>query len=119
VQLDLVNRKFLQAHPGHIFADSSFSEEANSPLADIVSPLVIEADGTLVPLQYGFSRAYVFGNLHNASLRELALAWRWERYQSFRALCERVFEEVTVPTDLPFANWYEVIARRAEHAPAG
>jgi MoaA/NifB/PqqE/SkfB family radical SAM enzyme len=119
VQLDLVNRKFLQAHPGHIFADSSFSEEANSPLADIVSPLVIEADGTLVPLQYGFSRAYVFGNLHNASLRELALRWRWERYQSFRALCERVFEEVTVPTDLPFANWYEVIARRAEHVPAG
>ena len=32
------------------------------PGGEIVSPLVIEDDGTVVPLRYGFPRAYAFGN---------------------------------------------------------
>ena len=82
-------------------------------IADIVSPLVIEADGTVVPIRYGLAREYAFGNLQEAPLRELAARWRRKQYPLFRDLCRRVYEEITVPADLPFFNWYEVIMHRA------
>lgn len=118
VHLDLISRAFLQAHPDHVFADPLRPEEVEYPLADLVSPLVIEADGTLAPLQYGFARDYAFGNLQEASLPELASRWRRERYPAFRTLCQQVFKEVTESIDLPFSNWYELIGQRAVHAMA-
>lgn len=43
-----------------------------------LTPLVLEADGTLAPITYGFPRAYALGNLHNASLGELLRHWNPE-----------------------------------------
>jgi hypothetical protein len=83
-----------------------------------VSPLVIEADGTVVPIQYGFSRGYALGNLKEAPLGELAARWRRERYPAFRSLCLRVYEEITAPAELPFVNWYDAITR-ASKSPRG
>ncbi|WP_225715372.1 radical SAM/SPASM domain-containing protein [Bradyrhizobium semiaridum] len=44
-------------------------------ISDAVSPLVIEPDGTCVPLEYGFPRDYALGNVSETSLH--ALAGRW------------------------------------------
>lgn len=115
VQLDLASQNFLRAHPDLVYADTALSEKTGCALADLVSPLVIEPDGMVVPLQHGFSRAFALGNLHEASLRMLALTWRREQYHAFQALCQRVFQKVTAPAALPFANWYEVIGQEAEH----
>ena len=113
VQLDLLDCDLLQSTPGRIFADKESPDPAKSPLSDLVAPLVIEADGTVVPIQHGFSRGYALGNLQEASLGELAVRWRRANYRSFRALCLRVFEEITAPAQLPFINWYDVISRRS------
>jgi MoaA/NifB/PqqE/SkfB family radical SAM enzyme len=115
VQLDLVHGALLRSCPARSYADDDASTEA--PLAELVSPLVIEADGTVVPLQYGFSRRYALGNLHTAPLGELAERWRRERHHAFRDVCRRVHEELTSVD--AFANWYEMIAGRAEHARTG
>ena len=116
VQLDLASQNFLRAHPDLVYADAALSGKTDGALADLVSPLVIEPDGMVVPLQHGFARAFALGNLHEASLRTLALTWRQERYLAFQALCQRVFQKVTAPATLPFANWYEVIGQEAEEA---
>lgn len=114
IHLDLADRELLRSEPERIFAEDPHDEEMNALLAEIVSPLVIEPDGTVVPIQYGFDRRYSFGNLHEKSLGELAAQWRLKQYGKFRELCRQVFEEVTVPTYLPFFNWYEVIARMSK-----
>ncbi len=119
VQLDLTSQTFLRAHPELVYADVSLPGKTDCLLADLVSPLVIEPDGMVVPLQHGFSRAFALGNLHEAPLHTLALTWRQAQYQAFQALCWRVFQKVTAPAALPFINWYELIGHEAEHIAVG
>jgi MoaA/NifB/PqqE/SkfB family radical SAM enzyme len=114
VQLDLVHAGAIRRRPGRVFAGHCPEGETPCRLAEIVSPLVVEADGTVVPVQYGFARRYALGNLQEASLAELAMRWRRERYSSFQRLCRRIFDDLAAPPTLPFFNWYDTIQRQAE-----
>jgi MoaA/NifB/PqqE/SkfB family radical SAM enzyme len=115
VQLDLVSRRGMAAQPGLFFAEDEDAAGTGGPLSERVRPLVIEADGTVVPLEHGFGRHLALGNLHDAPLRELAPRWLAERYPEFRRLCRRAFEAVTNDAEAPIANWSEAL-RRAEDA---
>jgi MoaA/NifB/PqqE/SkfB family radical SAM enzyme len=112
VQLDLVYGELLRAAPERAYADAV---DRDAPLAELVSPLVIEASGAVVPLEFGFARAFALGNLREAPLPELAARWRRERLLAFERVCRGAFDHITAPTDLPFANWYDVVADQAEH----
>ncbi len=114
VQLDLVRPAQLRADPDSVFAGEMVGDGGDCPLADLVSPLVIEADATVTPLQYGFARSYALGSLQQAPLNALARAWRQECYPRFHSLCRQVFAELTSSPDLLFANWYAAVARQAE-----
>jgi MoaA/NifB/PqqE/SkfB family radical SAM enzyme len=115
VQLDLLSRTHLRDHPERVFAGAP-PPGPEVTAAELVSPLVIEADGCVVPIQHGFPRAYALGNLKDAPLHELLARWRRDRSVAFRSLCRDVFEELTAPAELPLANWYELLARRAQAA---
>lgn len=110
IQLDLVEREGLEEHPEQVFA-GALPEQGR--LSDLVSPLIIETDGTVAPLQYGFDRRLVLGNLHQDSLSRLAHHWYQERYGRFRAVCRQAFETITAPDTMPLSNWYEVVAQTA------
>lgn len=114
VQLDVTNLDALRAEPERAFAGVAAPDASGDHvLAELVSPIIIEADGTVVPVQHGFARAYALGNLHERPLRALAADWRRTRYDRFRRLCRQVFADITGPAELPFANWYERIADQA------
>jgi MoaA/NifB/PqqE/SkfB family radical SAM enzyme len=113
VQIDLLSRNHLRDQPERVFAAGPHAD-ADCALAELVSPLVIEADGCVVPVQHGFPREYALGNLNDAALRDLMARWRRDCYGMFRNLCKDVFEELTAPAELPLANWYELLARRAK-----
>jgi len=85
-------------------------------LADLVAPLVVEADGAVVPFRYGFPRAFALGTLEEARLRFLAVRWRVRRLAAFTELVRRTAFELAGPADPPFVNWHEEVARRAEAA---
>jgi Fe-coproporphyrin III synthase len=74
---------------------------------------VSETEGTVVPLQYGFPRAYALGNLNQRSLEGMAVAWFRELQPAFEALFERVLRKLSEPAELPFVNWYESVASAA------
>lgn len=113
VHMDLIDREYLKMDPARVFACELSADEASGPFAELVSPLVIEPDGMVVPVQYGFAREYALGDLHDSPLRELMNRWRREQLQNFRALCRRVFQLSTQPAELPFFNWYEVLGEMA------
>jgi MoaA/NifB/PqqE/SkfB family radical SAM enzyme len=115
VQLDLAPRDLLRDAPERVFAVDG---PAAGPLADLLSPLVIEPDGTVVPIEFGFPRHFALGNLHVAPLRELGARWRAQRSDAFRAVCRDVFAEITDPAAPVLSNWYDAILRRAAASPA-
>jgi len=111
VQLDLFHRDLLRQHADRVCAGDTWCGETQ--LSKYVTPLVIEAEGTVVPLGYGFGRPYALGSLARERLRDLAPRWIAERYPAFRSLCRRVFAEACLPSELPFLNWYELVALRS------
>jgi MoaA/NifB/PqqE/SkfB family radical SAM enzyme len=116
VQLDVTDARALPAHRELVYADELADGEAGAPLGELLSPLVIEPDGTVVPLQYGFSRLYALGNLREADLPELAGAWRRERLAAFRRTCREVYARLTASEVPPYSNWYEAVAEAAAAA---
>lgn len=118
VQVDLVDVGVLQAAPSEVFAEAGPGPTANEvPLAELVAPLVIETDGTVVPLQYGAARHLALGNLNVSRLAVLAERWRREGQPAFRRLCAETLATVAATADLPIVNWFEEFARRAEAPP--
>ena len=112
VQLDVLSQEVLRAHPDQVFA-GSVPPDIEARLAELVSPLVLENDGTLSPLDFGFPRAFALGNLNQASLKELAAAWKGARLADFRALCHRTYRTLMDAPARPFLNWYEAVNREA------
>ncbi len=113
VQLDLADREVLRAEPSRAFAEPEAEADGPVPLARQLSPLIVETDGTLVPVQYGFPRRYVLGDIRRETLATCAERWRHHLGAEFRALCRRTFDELVSEEALPVTNWYERIARQA------
>jgi Fe-coproporphyrin III synthase len=118
VQLDLISRRYVLASPACFFAEGERACAADRQLSELVSPLVIEADGTVVPLEYGLARAYALGNLHQAPLGELAAAWRQAIYPGFRRLCRAAYEGLEAEEGTSLANWYERVQKAGEASTA-
>jgi hypothetical protein len=100
-------------HPERVFAAPEDGDETHRLLGEMISPLVIEADGAVVPVQYGFVRDYGLGMLGEASLAELAARWRAERASAFHDLCRGVLDELSTEGSPQFVNWYEAVTRAA------
>lgn len=113
VQLDLAHREMVRENPGSVFAQEYDSSDLDCGLGDLISPLVIETDGTIVPVGFGFAREYSLGSLKQGRLREFAVTWKRTTYPKLRRLFREVFEEETSPREFPCFNWYESVARRA------
>jgi MoaA/NifB/PqqE/SkfB family radical SAM enzyme len=119
VQVDLFHRDLVARLPERFNAEEAWA--ARERLADCVSPIVIEADGTISPIGYGFGRRYAVGNVRERSFGALAKNWIEGVYPEFRALCRSVYAEACKPSPLPFFNWYEMLqaaSLEADETPA-
>lgn len=112
MQVDLVHSQALAQNPDGFFL-GDWAANLDAPLADQLSPLVIEPDGEVVPLEYGFSREFSLGNLLHDSVPEMATRWRDQvaplLYWLSRDLKKSMSEE---PAGV--FNWYERILQHAE-----
>ena len=107
----------------HKCAPASFyalpvDELASASLSDMVSPLIVETSGRVVPLEYGFGQTYSLGNLKEQRLSQMALEWKSSGYPDFIKLCGRVFNELTIPQKLPIMDWYAQMSEQSRTTPA-
>jgi MoaA/NifB/PqqE/SkfB family radical SAM enzyme len=115
IQLDLLDRRYIAEHPERVFAAPLDNAEA-LPLSAILSPLIVEPDGMVVPINFGLDRRFAFGSLYDRPLRELAPGWRADKMHDLFALCRETYDAITAPADLPFVNWYPLIDSHVETA---
>ena len=118
IHLDFLNRDALRdfCQSGRISGSVDCSK--SSRLADFISPLVVEADGTVVPLQYGFPRAYALGNLNDVPIMEMARKWSSQARLDWEGLWDRTSNLLCQTAELPFVNLYEsvFVAARESHS---
>jgi MoaA/NifB/PqqE/SkfB family radical SAM enzyme len=111
LQFDAADRTQVAGDPGRAYAVPAEVPAivARTPLAELVSPLIVQDDGWIVPIQYGFSRRYAIARLGD-DFREQAAQWRRRRYADFLRLTRRVWDEIgQAPAHLPFTNWYAAV----------
>ena len=114
VHFDALDRDAMMEHPEQFFAQPE-PAAADLPFAEILSPLIIESDGTCCPLDHGFARHFALGNLRNTDLQEMITAWRETKLDDFHKLCRNAWSDLTQPAEWPFINWYSELNQRAAH----
>lgn len=121
IQYDVLDREAVQCDPSRAFAVATpdSADLAAGPLARFLSPIVVQADGWIVPLQYGFSTDFAIGRVEEGDFRQQARAWLTDRYDAFLDLARDVWEEMAeAPGHLPFSNWYARISTASHRAEA-
>jgi MoaA/NifB/PqqE/SkfB family radical SAM enzyme len=111
VQVDISRRADLAVWEAELRGQP---DEGADTVAQWLSPVVVETDGTVVPLTYGFPREYALGSLYDASLP--TLAERWDP-AGFRTLCRDTVGRLRTE-NRAFFNWYEELgATYRRHRP--
>ncbi|MBP0466163.1 radical SAM protein [Roseomonas sp. PWR1] len=108
VQCDLAHRGLLRDAPWLVLGEEPAPD---APLAAFAPDLIVEADGTVVPVQHGFPRAHALGNLATAPLPELGARWRAAGGPArLRAHVRRALDAATADPDaMPAFDWYRAL----------
>jgi Fe-coproporphyrin III synthase len=112
VQTDLLHREQVLKNPAMVYANESVDDHDETPARQL-GILVLEPDGALVPVTYGFSRRYQVANAREQSLATAWPAFLRDTYPEFRRLCHAVFGQLIAPGAQPLFNWHEQIAARS------
>ncbi len=117
IQLDVAGRDAMAASPERVFAAAQWPS-IDLPLGELLSPLIVESDGTVVPVEYAFGRQWALGNLRDSRLPALAERWKRDSLAAFRALCQQVQRDATAPDEPAVINWYGRLAQASAGAAA-
>lgn len=112
LQFDVADRQLIAREPCRAFAGPAPAarQAMDSPLAALVSPLVVQEDGWVVPIQHGFGTAHAIAHLDRGPFQAQAARWKRERHAHFVELAQRVWADISeAPEHLPFTNWYAAI----------
>lgn len=112
IQLDLVHTRALEQSPEQFFLGTC-ANTLQGNLSDLLSVIVIEPDGEVVPLQYGFPREYSLGNLHDARIRDMVSAWKKHTVPRLFELSTELRESLNCEGSPRFINWYAEMEKQA------
>lgn len=105
VHIDIAHRDILRAAPELVLG---LAPPEGAPPAAFAPDLVVEADGTIVPLQHGFPREYALGSLYERALPELLSNWLARAGDAqLRAHLRRSLDRILAEPDaMPAVDWY-------------
>jgi Fe-coproporphyrin III synthase len=114
IQTDLLHRDQVMRAPEMVYADELTADWNAIAPADLLGLIVVEADGAVVPISYGFSRRYKICSLNKQRLDQGWHSFLNEGYPEFRRLCRLLFEELISPNQRPLFNWHERVVARSQ-----
>jgi Fe-coproporphyrin III synthase len=112
IHFDALHRDRLPVQPNALLKWKSELDAGTRCLGEIVSPLVVESDGTVTPLRYGLPRSFSFGNLKQSSLAEMAGVWIRDRSVPYFDLHRTVLDQI-LRSERKFVNFYEMMSTEA------
>jgi len=116
IQLDLLHLEHVLRAPEIVYANELPREWEEITPADLLGLIVMEADGAVVPISYGFSRRYQICRLREQNLEQGWQPFLREGYPKFRRMCRELFEELISPKQRPLFNWHERVVARSHLA---
>jgi MoaA/NifB/PqqE/SkfB family radical SAM enzyme len=111
VQIDLVHRDQVLRDPACLYGAERFDSGASA--AQLLGVVVLEPDGSMVPVAYGFSRHFMICNINR---ERFATAWpRYAAtvYTEFRRLCRAALDGISSCDTPQLFNWHELIVNES------
>jgi MoaA/NifB/PqqE/SkfB family radical SAM enzyme len=111
IQIDLIHRDHALRNPTRFYAADSYGGAGRA--ADLLNVVVLEPDGALVPIAYGFSRRFTICNI-----REQGFASAWARYAetgypALRRLCRATLNTMASAAAPALFNWHDLIVQQS------
>ena len=115
IQYDAVNINDIVKDPDLVCASDIDFKVGSVTLADLLNFIVVQENGSVLPISYGFSERFELCNLKSTRLADIwPLYLQNNHYKKFRNLCKDLFNDITSKTyDLPFINWYELLLKKS------
>jgi Fe-coproporphyrin III synthase len=118
IEVDLANTTTPPVSPLAAFTLAGKCVAGEMSLGRFLSPIVLESDGLVVPLRYGFPRHYALGSLLRGDLRELAIRWVQTKANTLAGLYNDVLSQAS-QSGRPLINLYEWLSSAAAADPIG
>lgn len=109
IQLDLSHHEFLKSFPESfgIFR-SPFSQ--NTHFSKMVNNIVINENGSILPITYGISETFSLGNIKTFNpAKNLFDSYTKEKYNTFFQLYNNTYEKILKNKNKNLVNWGELI----------
>ena len=116
VEVDLANTAAPPVSAAVAFALAGKCVTGETNLGRFLSPIVLEPDGLVVPLRYGFPRNYALGSLLRADLKDLAARWVHTKANALADLYSQALSQAG-QSGWSLVNLYEWISSAASAAP--
>jgi hypothetical protein len=98
------------------YRDHLVPNQPVASLVDVAPVLVVQADGSVMPLTHGVSCALQLGSLAEASLSSLARNWLVVGHGDRLAeACERAWSEIAYIRPRPAVYWYDAVAEQTRN----
>ncbi|MFK8083874.1 MAG: radical SAM protein [Granulosicoccus sp.] len=112
ISLNMVHTALLEKNPDAFFL-GDYPTPLKGSLSDLLSGLVIEPDGEVVPLQYGFPRQYSLGNLKDDRISHMVSGWQNKLGPRLHQLSAELYATLGTECNGQFINWYEKLDQYA------
>ncbi|GGY97210.1 hypothetical protein GCM10007388_33610 [Pseudoduganella plicata] len=116
VSVDLVHRDVVAALPGLLYG-MPVSHAAQRAPAEVLGVLVVEPDGNVNPVCFGFGAAYGLGHLGSAGLAPLWTPWVAGRYERLTALGGQLWERARRREGASLLNPSDVLGQASQGPP--
>ena len=111
IHVDVFNAELVRRSPSLIYTETGFASEQST--SQLINPLVVKSDGTVLPVSHGVSERYQLGNVHSStSLSNMMESYLANDYFEFNRLRQSLWDQINATLDWPYFSWYE----RLEHA---
>ncbi|MES2019594.1 MAG: radical SAM protein [Pseudomonadota bacterium] len=118
VHTDLVHRRCAIARPDMIYAAPRGGADDGARPADLLGVLVLEPDGAVNPVSFGFAPPYRLGNILERPLGSMWQPWLGEGYRRLCHLGQQMLVDLIAPPGVAVFNPSDVL-RLASHRMGG
>ena len=115
VHTDLVHRSYVIAQPSLIYAAADSEARHDARPADLLGVLVLEPDGVVNPVSYGFGSLYSLGNLLAQPLESMWAPWLDAGYCKLSHLGRKLLTDLLAGSGAAVFNPSDVLRHASYH----
>ena len=110
IQLDFLHRDYIKEFPQSVNVVSA--SRAEKRLSEIINSIIVDENGDILPVAYGFSNKYKIGSIkNNGGSGDMFAEFKTTKLPELIALFERVYNQIINDEETDLINWNELIVK--------